>query len=131
MNNDNYMPDIDSILSGIPKDKQTQRPDESQKKDNAEKKSGLKLECSDEGKLWNEFIECLTDDTDEKSHHGCKTYRIDDDIIHTLHQCDFGRSNAVVINAILRVFLIDNICNLKKVVKPRIESILDKYNNQD
>lgn len=80
------------------------------------------------GRLWNEFLNCLndSDDDDDDIPEGTKRYTIDEDIVATLHQCYFGKPNAEVINAILRVFLTDNILHLKELVKPKVISLLDK-----
>lgn len=82
-----------------------------------------------QGRLWKEFLECLREpDDDEYFSKSSKRYAIDEDIVATLHQCHFGRSNAMVINAILRAFLTDNILHLRKLPKPKVFSLLDKIN---
>lgn len=81
------------------------------------------------GRLWTEFLEILNDPEEEsEDNRTTKLYAIDDDIVETLHQCDFdGKPNVDVINSILRAFLIDNIERLKKMQMPRTVSLLDKY----
>ena len=78
-------------------------------------------------RLWEEFIDCLKDPEDDHTISRTKLYAIDDDIVETLHQCDFGKPNVHVINSILRTFLIDNIPRLREMHRPRSVSLLDKY----
>ena len=77
------------------------------------------------GRLWDEFIEILNEE--EESTDRTKLYAIDDDIVETLHQCNFGKPNVHVINSILRTFLVDNIDRLRQMHRPRSRSLLDKY----
>lgn len=81
------------------------------------------------GRLWNEFIECLQETTEEDAEEkvGLR-YPIDVDLIQTLRECDFGKSNTSIINSILRVFLIDNLYNLQKVYNPSSKSLFHKIN---
>ncbi|MCM1491098.1 MAG: hypothetical protein NC095_09780 [Muribaculum sp.] len=81
---------------------------------------------SDDPLLWKEFINML-ELPSEQSNIGCRKYEIDDDIIFTLQQCDFGKPNVQVINSILRTFLISNIEKLKSFLVKR-QSLFDKYN---
>lgn len=75
--------------------------------------------------LWNEFRIVLDSDSPVV---GRKTYFIDNDIIDTINQCDFGAPNTAVVNAILRTFLTANISYLQMIEKKKLyPSILDKY----
>lgn len=77
--------------------------------------------------LWKEFLEYL-DESKQQDNVGCRRYEIDDDIIFTLHQCDFGKSNAQVINSILRTFLVANIDAVRKYIvkRPSLFDIVNK-----
>lgn len=121
-------PDLSSIIDNLPfdtgkdiQDNRTVTPRE----DNASPKN-----TSDEyrGRLWEEFKECLLEPEEDTSISRSKLYAIDDDIVETLHQCDFGKPNVHVINSILRTFLIDNIPRLREMHRPRSVSLLDKFN---
>ena len=75
--------------------------------------------------LWTEFSSCLTS---EQPIVGRKAYHIDNDVIDTLNQCNFGYPNVTVINAILRTFLEANVAHLKNIEKKKLyPSILDRY----
>lgn len=81
------------------------------------------------GRLWKEFSECLSDsesDTDDEE-RSSKKYAIDNDIVETIRQCNFGKPNIRVINSILRVFLTDNIPNLLNLPNKKVNTILDQY----
>lgn len=97
--------------------------------DSKEEKSPEELQG--QGRLWNEFIGYLNDNDmpDENTEHPSKSrrYDIDDDIVETLHECNFGKSNTDVINSILRAFLVDNLENLREVYRPKKQSLFDKY----
>ena len=82
---------------------------------------------NDQGRLWDEFNVILNDPEEDPEIERSKLYAIDDDIVETLHQCNFGKPNVHVINSILRTFLIDNIAKLREMHRPRSKSLLDKY----
>lgn len=111
-------PDIESIIGNITKPTDTYTKTENPERD---KPSNQGLS----GRLWDDFIDTLNDQDIEIERS--KLYAIDDDIVETLHQCEFGHSNVHVINSILRTFLIDNIPRLKEMYRPRSKSLLDKY----
>lgn len=119
-------PDFESIISGFPPAKATKDPTP---QSNSENKHDTPREISEHpGRLWKEFLEVLNEPEDEPdSGKSKKLYCIDEDIVETLHQCDFGKPNVQVINSILRVFLIDNITRLRELHRPRSLSLLDKY----
>lgn len=117
-------PDLDSIISGLnlqgngsAKSNSGQYPPTSRNDDSD----------ADHGRLWNEFMVILNDPEEDPDIGRNKLYAIDDDIVETLHQCDFRKPNVHVINSILRTFLIDNIARLKEMHRPRSKSLLDKY----
>lgn len=61
---------------------------------------------TDAGDMWDSFISLLSESTDS-SGSGKKLYKIDDDIIDTLNECDFnGCSNRHLINSMLRTFIL-------------------------
>lgn len=82
-----------------------------------------------QGRLWMEFMKCLEEPADPREEDIANTrrYTIDDDIVETLHQCDFKKSNTEVINSILRVFLTDNLINLKNVYRPKRKTLFEQY----
>ena len=119
-NNSQDGPDIESIISGLSGNKEARTPQET-----SLPPEGGKLE---DGKLWNEFLGILNDPEEDPDIKRDKLYAIDDDIVETLHLCDFGRHpNVHVINSILRTFLINNILRLKEMQRQRSKSLLDKY----
>ncbi len=124
-NNNSDGPDISAIIDGLsdPRSK-GQRSQSTPTKGLQEAPQSENSEYK--GRLWEEFMECLNDPEDEASDR-TKLYLIDDDIVETLHQCDFGKSNANVIYSILRTFLVDNIERLRQMHRPRSISLLDKY----
>lgn len=80
------------------------------------------------GRLWDEFLVEIKDT--ESEIEGTATYSIDRDIIATLNQCDFsGKSNRLVINSILRAFLVDNLYNLAKIRK-EVKSLFDSHSEK-
>lgn len=87
--------------------------------------NGNNLGTDHQGRLWDDFIDTLNEKDSEIER--TKLYAIDDDIVETLHQCNFGHPNVHVINSILRTFLVDNIPKLKEMYRPRSKSLLDKY----
>lgn len=125
-NNSSGGPDISAIIDGLSESRSKSQPPQSNplKNDPGEAEAN---KSEYKGRLWEEFLECLNDPEDEATER-TKLYLIDDDIVETLHQCDFGgKSNANVINCILRTFLVDNIERLRQVHRPRSISLLDKY----
>lgn len=120
-------PDIASMINSIIANDSNPDP----KTDDSEKAGQVNAEIGDENKecrLWAEFTECLkASAAEERATRKLKLYAIDSDIVKTLNQCDFQASNVRVINSIIRTFLIDNVENLKKIQKTKVESILDKY----
>ena len=119
-------PDLDSILSGLNIESKTS---EAPKQEAKELVNDSEVnDVAHEGRLWNEFMDILNDDEEIEESRNTKLYAIDDDIVETLHQCDFdGRPNVDVINSFLRAFLIDNIDRLRQRYRPRSVSLLDKY----
>lgn len=133
-NNKPAGPDIDSIISGLTSDKQKSTSKEPVSSFVPPQNSSAEMDTERDnngygGRLWTEFLEILNDPEEETDdNRTTKLYAIDDDIVETLHQCDFnGKPNVAVINSILRAFLIDNIETLKKMQLPRSMSLLDKY----
>lgn len=119
-------PDLDSILSGLNIESKTPEAPRQEAKE-VDNDSEIN-DVAHEGRLWNEFMDILNDDEEIEESRNTKLYAIDDDIVETLHQCDFdGRPNVDVINSILRAFLIDNIDRLRQRYRPRSVSLLDKY----
>lgn len=118
-------PDYDSILSGLKipgNDNKT-----SANADDPPVSSLNTPRYNYKGRLWDEFIAILNDPEEDPEIERSKLYAIDDDIVETLHQCNFGKPNVHVINSILRTFLIDNIAKLREMHRPRSKSLLDKY----
>ncbi len=124
--NNSDAPDISAIIDGLSDSRIPSRPRQPNLANDSP--ADFKSEIPEyKGRLWKEFLECLNDPDDEASER-TKLYAIDDDIIETLHQCNFGKkSNANVINSILRTFLVDNIDRLRQMHRPRSISLLDKY----
>lgn len=122
----NPTPDIASMINSI-----IANDPENPRNDDSDDAGQINAEFGDEKKecrLWAEFTECLKASTaKDRATRKLKLYAIDSDIVKTLNQCDFQASNVRVINCIIRTFLIDNIENLKKIQKTKVESILDKY----
>lgn len=58
-----------------------------------------------------------------------KSYRIDDDIVETLAQCNFNASTTCVINCILRTFIIAHISDLSKIRLQKPKTIFDQFTN--
>jgi len=85
------------------------------------------VETVEHGRLWKEFLECLKEDDDTIERCDTKKYSIDDDILETMRQCDFGKPVVDVINSILRAFLVDNLGHLRDIYRPRVTSLFDKY----
>ena len=54
-------------------------------------------------------------------------YKIDEDIIETIAQCDFKVPTTTVLNCILRTFIVANIANFRDIRLQRPESLFDKY----
>ncbi len=78
--------------------------------------------------LWDEFRRVL----DKPKGDGVisvaqKTYKIDEDIIETIAQCDFKVPTTTVLNCILRTFIVANIANFRDIRLQRPESLFDKY----
>lgn len=121
-------PDLSSIIDNLPFD--TRNDIQDTKTAAPREEIAAQKYTSDEygGRLWEEFKECLLDPEEDTSISRTKLYAIDDDIVETLHQCDFGKPNVHVINSILRTFLIDNIPRLREMHRPRSVSLLDKFN---
>ena len=133
-NNKPAGPDIDSIISGLTSEKQSPASKEQVPPFIPPQNTSEEMDAESDndrhvGRLWTEFLEILNDPEEEsEDNRTTKLYAIDDDIVETLHQCDFdGKPNVDVINSILRAFLIDNIERLKKMQLPRSVSLLDKY----
>ena len=133
-NNKPAGPDIDSIISGLTSEKQRPASKEPVPPFIPPQNTSEEMDAESDndrhaGRLWTEFLEILNDPEEEsEDNRTTKLYAIDDDIVETLHQCDFdGKPNVDVINSILRAFLIDNIERLKKMQLPRSVSLLDKY----
>ena len=133
-NNKPAGPDIDSIISGLTSEKQRPASKEPVPPFIPPQNTSEEMDAESDndrhvGRLWTEFLEILNDPEEEsEDNRTTKLYAIDDDIVETLHQCDFdGKPNVDVINSILRAFLIDNIERLKKMQMPRTVSLLDKY----
>ena len=129
-----YMPDVGAIMDSFSKASVT--PQEAPPKKDIPPETakpptdtGL-TNPKHHGHLWKEFSSCLNDTGADTEISRSKSYRIDDDIVCTLHQCAFGKSNTKVINSILRTFLVDNSENLKQIIKPNVKSILDKCNTE-
>lgn len=80
---------------------------------------------SDSQTLWSEFLDTLSLPKDELS--SSKPYKIDDDIIETIQQCDFKTSSTQVVNSILRVFLMANLDRLRSLRIQPTQSLFDKY----
>lgn len=127
-------PDIASMISSLT------NPDESTRMDVGESaeiktipdvavQEKEKETTASEGacRLWQEFLECLEDSKEDADNSSTKLYAIDNDIVETLHQCDFQAPNVYVINSILRAFLIDNIKHLKELPRMKVLSLLDKF----
>lgn len=133
-NNPKEGPDFDSIISGLSSGKNEQNQNVGNDPEKWITKESPQVEIpigTHGGRLWHEFLEILKDPEDEAdTRRSKKLYSIDDDIVETLHQCDFGKPNVVVINCILRTFLIDNIERLRDLYRPRSASLLDKYKIQ-
>lgn len=111
-------PDLQSIIGGL-----TGGPGNGFRDAEPEKRSYSAMDH--QGRLWDNFIDTLNEKDSEIERS--KLYAIDDDIVETLHQCNFGKPNVHVINSILRTFLVDNIPKLKEMYRPRSKSLLDKY----
>lgn len=120
-------PDISAIVDGLTGDR-TSTPSQSRQsvKDEPVSPSSSSIDYETQGRLWDEFMDCLNDPEEEPTER-TKLYAIDDDIVETLHQCNFAKPNVSVINSILRTFLVDNIDRLRKMHRPRSRSLLDKY----
>ena len=120
-------PDISAIINGLT-DNKPSKPKQSNRIAERETGSSQSLEMKEYAcRLWDEFMECLNDQTEDPEISRTKLYAIDDDIVETLHQCCLGKPNVHVINCILRTFLIDNIPRLQMMHRPRSMSLLDKY----
>ena len=125
-NNKPSGPDLDSIINGLNIGSKTLEPPKQDSREVGNNSENNNV--GHEGRLWNEFMDILNDDEEIEESRNTKLYAIDDDIVETLHQCDFdGRPNVAVINSILRAFLIDNINRLRQRYRPRSASLLDKY----
>lgn len=115
-------PDISAIIDGLTGQDSPAPPKTYAKEQNPTPATHKESE----GRLWNEFMDSLNDPEEEPIER-TKLYAIDDDIVETLHQCNFGKPNVSVINSILRTFLVDNIERLREMHRPRSVSLLDKY----
>lgn len=118
-------PDISAIIDGLTGQDST-KPPSTLAQEQVISKSTSATDIESQGRLWNEFMDCLNDPEEEPIER-TKLYAIDDDIVETLHQCNFGKPNVTVINSILRTFLVDNIERLREMHRPRSVSLLDKY----
>lgn len=113
--------DLDSIMADLKSSANKKSPTEEPPKqtDSPVAETAEVVSEADTGTcLWKEFLEYL-DESKPQDNVGCRRYEIDDDIIFTLHQCDFGKSNAQVINSILRTFLVANIDVVRKYIVKR------------
>lgn len=69
-------------------------------------------------RLWNEFMAAVEIPRQDSESMKGRNYQIDVDLVETLNQCNFkNATNSSVINAILRVFLLDNLPNLRTLQK--------------
>ena len=127
--NNNDAPDIQSMLNDLTGSGDNPIEDFDPKNEAAQNEETERPQSETPGKcrLWEEFKQCLKETMVDADAPSKKFYAIDEDIVATLHQCNFGAKNVYVINSILRTFLIDNIKNLKEMPQTKAISLLDKY----
>lgn len=121
--------DINSLIESLPKEMEVQKNLSQPEVETQIQPTTPADNGTPDGILWNEFLDFLKDSDEEDEEMGSKSYDIDDDIIFTLQQCDFGKPKVYVINSILRAFIMANVPNLKKILKPKRISLIDKYYN--
>ena len=131
--NKEFAPDINSIISGLPVADANRKPEAD---GDAEDGSKGKKETSEQtpkdeeaADLWGDFLEFLNNPDKDTVNTGTRKYSLDQDIVDTLQQCEFGKPNVEVVNAILRAFLVNHIDKLVPLIKPKAITIIDRYNS--
>lgn len=118
------IPDVNGIINSISDSQDVQEVQEETPKELPKHPDIITDDKPKEG-LWNEFRSFLHEDPPIV---GRKPYYIDNDLIDTLNQCDFGAPNTTVLNAIVRAFLVANVDHLKNIEKKKLyPTILEKY----
>lgn len=64
---------------------------------------------------------------DDSSALAGKPYKIDEDIVETIQQCSFKGNSTLVLNSILRTFLVANLPRLREIRMQKIQSLFEKY----
>lgn len=120
-------PDLESLVSGISKDKKTIEKEESvSEREYQESSTAIDTDNSNPAadSLWFRFIKEINNPKDNFE-LSKKSYRIDSDIVQTLAQCDFKVSTTCAINSILKTFIVANITNLRNIRKQPPKSFFD------
>lgn len=128
----NNIPNLDKLVSGL------NQPGISQEATSQSAELANEIKENENGNpaqaqtntLWNELLVAIEDSKQSSDTTGKrpKPYMIDEDIVATLMQCNFKtRGTTVVINCILRTFLIANLENLMRIRQEKPISLFETH----